>query len=171
MAVAGALAGGVGGTSCACRALRVYSLQLWFREPGPAGVGHAQAVLDRSLNGRLASWHDGAIYFPRTGDLPVEGPAKGDDPAVCAVGGGGLGQLAINYGYQQFNVGVMLITVVLLIVVVQLIQMIGDYCARHRAIKPIAWVSGALWLACLSSQVWGHVTLSQGKELTVGSVS
>lgn len=42
------------------------------------------------------------------------------------VGGGGLGDLAIRYGYQRFNVIVMLATVAILIVIVQSIQMLGD---------------------------------------------
>lgn len=47
------------------------------------------------------------------------------------VGAGGLGTLAINYGYQRFDAGVMLATVIVLIVMVQLIQMGGDYLAKH----------------------------------------
>lgn len=43
-----------------------------------------------------------------------------------AVGGGGLGDLAIRYGYERFDVGVMVATVVVLIVLVQLIQYAGD---------------------------------------------
>ena len=46
------------------------------------------------------------------------------------VGAGGLGTLAINYGYQRFDAGVMLATVIVLIVLVQLIQMSGDYLAK-----------------------------------------
>lgn len=42
------------------------------------------------------------------------------------VGGGGLGDLAIRYGYQRFQTNIMVITVVLLIVLVQLIQLMGD---------------------------------------------
>ncbi|MFV8833406.1 methionine ABC transporter permease [Aquisalimonas sp.] len=42
------------------------------------------------------------------------------------VGGGGLGDLAIRYGYQRFQTDVMLVTVVLLVVFVQLLQMLGD---------------------------------------------
>lgn len=45
------------------------------------------------------------------------------------VGAGGLGTLAINYGYQRFDAGVMLSTVVVLIIMVQIIQAVGDYCA------------------------------------------
>ncbi len=47
------------------------------------------------------------------------------------VGAGGLGTLAINYGYQRFNPGVMISTVVILIVLVQVIQLGGDYLAKR----------------------------------------
>lgn len=46
------------------------------------------------------------------------------------VGGGGLGNLAINYGYQRFNLPVMLVTIAILIVLVQIIQMLGDAFVR-----------------------------------------
>lgn len=48
-----------------------------------------------------------------------------------AVGGGGLGDVAISYGYQRFDFTVMLITVIILIALVQLLQMLGDYCAKY----------------------------------------
>ena len=48
-----------------------------------------------------------------------------------AVGAGGLGDLAIRYGYQRFQTDVMVVTVVLLVVLVQLLQMIGDRLVRH----------------------------------------
>jgi len=47
------------------------------------------------------------------------------------VGGGGLGDLAIRYGYQRFNLGIMLATVLILVVIVQLLQMGGDRLARR----------------------------------------
>lgn len=47
------------------------------------------------------------------------------------VGGGGLGDLAIRYGYQRFNVGVMIATIVVLIIMVQLLQMGGDRLSRY----------------------------------------
>ncbi|WP_133126828.1 methionine ABC transporter permease [Legionella nagasakiensis] len=47
------------------------------------------------------------------------------------VGGGGLGDLAIRYGYQRFNITVMLATVLILVVIVQLLQMGGDRLARQ----------------------------------------
>ncbi|MFF9626039.1 methionine ABC transporter permease [Streptomyces griseosporeus] len=50
------------------------------------------------------------------------------------VGGGGLGDLAVRYGYQRFETGLMWITVAILAVVISLIQFAGDYAARslHR---------------------------------------
>lgn len=48
-----------------------------------------------------------------------------------AIGGGGLGDLAIRYGYQRFRGDIMLQTVVILIVLVQGIQMLGDKIANH----------------------------------------
>ncbi len=50
---------------------------------------------------------------------------------VGAVGGGGLGDLGIRYGYQRFMPDVMLAVVVVLIVLVQLVQSAGDRLARH----------------------------------------
>lgn len=47
------------------------------------------------------------------------------------VGGGGLGDLAIRYGYQRFDVSVMLLTVVILVLIVQGLQMSGDHLARR----------------------------------------
>lgn len=50
-----------------------------------------------------------------------------------AIGGGGLGDLAIRYGYQRFDMNIMVITVIVLIVLVQLIQYLGDRIARQLA--------------------------------------
>lgn len=47
------------------------------------------------------------------------------------VGGGGLGDLAIRYGYQRFNPVIMIATVIILVVFVQLLQMLGDKLAKH----------------------------------------
>ena len=47
------------------------------------------------------------------------------------VGGGGLGDLAIRYGYQRFDTKVMIITVLLLIGLVQAVQWIGDRVAHQ----------------------------------------
>ncbi|UMZ14873.1 ABC transporter permease [Pseudomonas sp. MPFS] len=49
------------------------------------------------------------------------------------IGGGGLGDLAIRYGYQRFNNQVMFATVVVLVVLVQCVQSVGDRLVRSLA--------------------------------------
>ncbi|ANU09796.1 ABC transporter integral membrane protein [Planococcus antarcticus DSM 14505] len=46
------------------------------------------------------------------------------------VGGGGIGDLAIRFGYYRYDNTIMIVTVVILIVLVQLIQLAGDYTAK-----------------------------------------
>lgn len=48
-----------------------------------------------------------------------------------AIGGGGLGDIAIRYGYQRFQGDVMIATIIILIVMVQVCQMIGDTISRR----------------------------------------
>ncbi len=48
-----------------------------------------------------------------------------------AVGGGGLGTVAINYGYQRFDITIMLATVAILIIIVHLIQYLGNRLSRR----------------------------------------
>lgn len=50
-----------------------------------------------------------------------------------AVGGGGLGSVAITYGYQRFETNFMLITVAVLIAIVTVIQLLGDGVVRLLA--------------------------------------
>jgi D-methionine transport system permease protein len=50
---------------------------------------------------------------------------------VGAVGGGGLGDLGIRFGYQRFNPEMMVLVVAVLIVLVQVVQSAGDGLARR----------------------------------------
>lgn len=45
------------------------------------------------------------------------------------VGGGGLGDFAIRYGYNYFKTDIMIVTVIILLIIVTLVQSIGDYIA------------------------------------------
>lgn len=54
----------------------------------------------------------------------------GESAMAGAIGGGGLGDLAIRYGYQRFRPEVMLATVVVLIVLVQVVQFVGNTIAK-----------------------------------------
>ena len=83
-----------------------------------------------------------------------------------AVGGGGLGELAINYGYQRFDPWVMLETVVLLVILVQLIQSYGDYLAKIRRLAGVVTICVVLWLLCVGSALpWMHM---DGQAMRVG---
>ena len=48
-----------------------------------------------------------------------------------AVGGGGLGDLAIKYGYNRFQTDVMIYSVAILIIIVQIIQSVGNYVYKR----------------------------------------
>jgi D-methionine transport system permease protein len=60
----------------------------------------------------------------------------GSSAMAGAVGAGGLGDLAIRYGYQRFDTTVMVTVIILLIVIVTAVQFVGDRFVRrlgHRA--------------------------------------
>ena len=48
-----------------------------------------------------------------------------------AIGGGGLGSLAIRFGYMRYRDDIMLVTVVILVILVQGIQWGGDFIAKY----------------------------------------
>jgi len=52
-----------------------------------------------------------------------------------AIGGGGVGDFAIRYGYQRFNGEVLLVAVIVLIAIVQLVQSIGDGIVHRMAYR------------------------------------
>ena len=49
-----------------------------------------------------------------------------------AVGAGGIGDLAISYGYQRFDTSVVILTVIVLLILVQIVQMLGEWLSRLR---------------------------------------
>ena len=51
------------------------------------------------------------------------------------VGAGGLGDLAIRFGYQRFQTDVMVVTVVMLLILVQILQTVGDKLVVHFSRK------------------------------------
>ena len=76
------------------------------------------------------------VYIPEARPSLVNGSAiaattiLGYSAMSGAVGGGGLGKLAIMYGYNRYQTDVMFATVVLLIIIVQLLQSLGDWATR-----------------------------------------
>lgn len=55
----------------------------------------------------------------------------GSSAMAGTIGGGGLGDLAIRYGYQRFQADIMIATILVLIVIVQLIQWVGNLLSRN----------------------------------------
>ncbi|AXY57088.1 ABC transporter permease [Acinetobacter chinensis] len=49
-----------------------------------------------------------------------------------AVGAGGIGDLAISYGYQRFDTSVVILTVIVLLILVQLVQSLGDWLSKIK---------------------------------------
>ena len=51
--------------------------------------------------------------------------------AMAVIGGGGLGDIAIRYGYYRYQADIMIVTVVLLIILMQLFQLLGTFIANR----------------------------------------
>ncbi|WP_176513188.1 methionine ABC transporter permease [Pseudomonas faucium] len=96
------------------------------------GLVEASQAMGGSI--RQIIWHT-LLPEARTGLLAavtVTAIVLVDYTAMAGViGGGGLGDLAIRFGYQRFQTDVMVATVLLLIVLVQALQMGGDRLVRH----------------------------------------
>lgn len=58
------------------------------------------------------------------------GTILGYSAMAGVVGGGGLGDIAIRYGYHRYQADIMIVTVVLLVVLVQILQMIGTKLSK-----------------------------------------
>ncbi|HKN02579.1 MAG TPA: methionine ABC transporter permease [Buttiauxella sp.] len=98
--------------------------------------GRIEAIL--SMGGNI--WHIiGKVLLPEALPALLAGITLtvvmliGFSSMAGVIGGGGLGDLAIRYGYQRFNDQVMIGTVVILVVMVQLVQSVGDRLVRRLA--------------------------------------
>lgn len=66
----------------------------------------------------------------------VLGTVLGYSAMAGVIGGGGLGDIAIRYGYYRYDTGVMIITLIFIIAIVQLMQVVGTFIAKkvdHRS--------------------------------------
>ena len=66
-----------------------------------------------------------------TGATIAIGTILGYSAMAGTVGGGGLGDIAVRYGYYRWQTGIMIVTVVLLIVLVQIFQSVGMHIASR----------------------------------------
>jgi len=66
-----------------------------------------------------------------TGATIAIGTILGYSAMAGAVGGGGLGDIAVRYGYYRYQTDIMIVTVILLIVIVQVFQSVGMLIANR----------------------------------------
>lgn len=64
-----------------------------------------------------------------TGSTIAIGTILGYSAMAGSVGGGGLGDIAVRYGYHRYETDIMMVTVILLVILVQIFQMIGMHVA------------------------------------------
>ncbi len=89
-------------------------------------LGLIEAAQAMGAQRRHIIWH---VLLPEA--LP--GILGGSSAMAGAVGAGGLGDLAIRYGYQRFDTTVMVTVIVLLIAIVTAVQFVGDRFVRRLA--------------------------------------
>ncbi len=87
---------------------------------------------------------------------------------VGAIGGGGLGEVAILYGYQRFDIPIMIYTIIILFVLVQLVQWLGDISSKRRTIWLWSIVSIPLLIGSFF-QIFG-ASFYSGNTIKVGIV-
>ncbi|MBO5292500.1 MAG: ABC transporter permease [Lachnospiraceae bacterium] len=58
------------------------------------------------------------------------GTILGYSAMAGVVGGGGLGDIAIRYGYYRYETGIMIVTVILLVILMQILQLIGTWLSK-----------------------------------------
>lgn len=66
-----------------------------------------------------------------TGATIAIGTILGYSAMAGTVGGGGLGDIAVRYGYYRYQTDIMIVTVVLLVLTVQIFQSVGMFIAKH----------------------------------------
>lgn len=98
----------------------------------PEGI--VEAALSMGASPLQIIWH---VYLPEAIPSIISQLTTviiglvGASAMAGAIGGGGLGDLAIRYGYQRFRPEVMLATVIVLIILVQLVQFAGNVLAKR----------------------------------------
>ncbi len=87
-----------------------------------------------------------------------------------AIGGGGLGELAIRYGYQRFDLVIMCETVFVLVVLVQLIQFLGDRLSLKKT-KLVFKIYVASLIVIIMFAINGFVSYAEKTGLKLGYMS
>lgn len=108
---------------------RMVEIALREVDPGVIHAAHAMGATRREIVGKvlLREARPGLVSGLTVTVIAVIGYTA----MAGTVGGGGLGYLAISYGYERFETKVMIATVVLLVAIVLAVQLAGDLLARR----------------------------------------
>jgi D-methionine transport system permease protein len=112
---------------------RMVEIALREVDPGVIHAAHAMGATRREIVGKvlLREARPGLVSGLTVTVIAVIGYTA----MAGTVGGGGLGYLAISYGYERFETKVMIATVVLLVAIVLAVQLAGDLLARRLTRK------------------------------------
>ena len=140
------------GMNAAIVPLTLAAIPFYARIAESAIAGVEPGLVEAALSLGANSWQIiRKVWLPESAAQLIKGATLtlisliGYSAMAGAVGGGGLGELAIEYGYQRFDWAVMLETVIILICLVQLVQLFGDYLAKTPVRKNKL---NQLWILC-----------------------
>ena len=150
------LVGATIGSGAAIVPLVVAAIPFFARIAESAYAAVPEGILEASQAHGATRWQLITRYiFPKSWCLLIKGATLtwvslvGYSAMAGAVGGGGLGQLAISYGYERFNGVVLTETVIILVLLVQILQWLGDCLSKtHRYRLGLASVVAGVLSVC-----------------------
>ena len=134
------------GTNAAIVSLSISAIAFYARIAESALAEVDPGLIEASVAMGSSSWQMiWKLYLPEALPSLIRGATLtiisliGYSAMAGAIGGGGLGELAYNLGFLRFHGDVILITVVVLVILVQIVQFIGDLLAKSR--PKGSWIS------------------------------
>jgi hypothetical protein len=97
---------------------------------GSSAVNYGGRRIAKSAKGAVKSVKDEAKKFSISDTPGKRAGLVAAGTTAGAVGGGGLGDIAVRYGYYRYQTDIMIVTVILLIVIVQIFQSVGMLIAN-----------------------------------------
>jgi len=168
------------GINAAIVPLTLAAIPFYARIAESAIAGVAPGLVEAAVSLGASPWQIiRKVWLPEAASQLIKGATLtlisliGYSAMAGAVGGGGLGELAIEYGYQRFDWAVMLETVIILIILVQLVQLLGDYLSKTPVRKNklnLLWALCVIfWIASLGFIFYQN--RAQPDSLKIGIVS
>ena len=162
------------GTNAAVIPLAIAAIPFYARISETAFAEVSPGLIEASHAMGASTWHIiSKVVLPESLPTLIRGATLtvialiGYSAMAGVIGGGGLGELAINYGYQRFDTVVMFETVLILILMVQGVQMVGDVLAKKRTIIKFLLFSFLFLIFSVLFQTF-PATLQQQNTIRVG---